>query len=153
MLFRSRSGGAVKFGDLELSANAVGVCDAAVEMATHEASTRWPGTKYFTDNQTIQLQLSEMHMLTEALRSFVMRVAMEADAGLGGHSINNVLLMNFATDVIQRVTRLNMDIHGGAGVAQMDPRVDKLARDAIIWTHLAGDSVQRMKAVRRLKWS
>ena len=46
-----------------------------------------------------------------------------------------------------------MDIHGGAGVAQMDPRVDKLARDAIIWTHLAGDSVQRMKAVRRLKWS
>jgi len=150
---RARSGGAVKFGDLELSANAVGVCDAAVEMATHEASTRWPGTKYFTDNQTIQLQLSEMHMLTEALRSFVMRVAMEADAGLGGHSINNVLLMNFATDVIQRVTRLNMDIHGGAGVAQMDPRVDKLARDAIIWTHLAGDSVQRMKAVRRLKWS
>ena len=150
---RARSGGAVKFGDLELSANAVGVCDAAVEMATHEASTRWPGTKYFKDNQTIQLQLSEMHMLTEALRSFVMRVAMEADAGLGGHSINNVLLMNFASDVIQRVTRLNMDIHGGAGVSQMDPRVDKLARDAIIWTHLAGDSVQRMKAVRRLKWS
>ncbi len=150
---RARSGGAVKFGDLELSANAVGVCDAAVEMATHEASTRWPGTKYFKDNQAIQLQLSEMHMLTEALRSFVMRVAMEADAGLGGQSINNVLLMNFASDVIQRVTRLNMDIHGGAGVAQMDPRVDKLARDAIIWTHLAGDSVQRMKAVRRLKWN
>ena len=76
-----------------------------------------------------------------------------ADAGLGGHSINNVLLMNFAADVIQRVTRLNMDIHGGAGVSQMDPRVDKLSRDAIIWTHLAGDSVQRMKAVRRLKWN
>ena len=150
---KARSGGAVKFGDLELSANAVGVCDAAVEMATREAGTRWPGAKYFRDNQTIQLQLSEMHMLTEALRSFVMRVAMEADAGLGGHSINNVLLMNFATDVIQRVTRLNMDIHGGAGVSQMDPGVDKLARDAIIWTHLAGDSVQRMKAVRRLKWT
>ena len=78
---------------------------------------------------------------------------MEADAGLGYQSINNVLLMNFASDVIQRVTRLNMDIHGGAGVSQMDPRVDKLARDAVIWTHLAADSVQRMKAVRRLKWS
>lgn len=150
---RARSGGAVKFGDLELSANAVGVCDAAVEMATAFASSRWPGTKYFKDNQTIQLKLSEMHMLTEALRSFVMRVAAEADAGLGGQSINNVLLMNFATDVIQRVTRLNLDIHGSAGVARMDARVDKLARDAVIWSHLAGDSVQRMKAVRRLKWN
>lgn len=149
---KARSGGAVKFGDLELSANAVGVCDAAVEMAMKEAATRWPGTKYFKDNQTIQLQLSEMHMLTEALRSFVMRVAMEADAGLSGQTVNNVLLMNFASDVIQRVTRLNMDIHGGAGVTQMHPRVDKLCRDAVIWTHLAGDSVQRMKAVRRMKW-
>jgi hypothetical protein len=32
----------------------------------------------------------------------------------------------------------------------MNARADKLARDAIIWTHLAGDSVQRMKAIRRL---
>jgi hypothetical protein len=44
-----------------------------------------------------------------------------------------------------------MDIHGGAGVSQMNPRVDKLCRDAVIWTHLAGDSVQRMKAVQRLR--
>ena len=32
----------------------------------------------------------------------------------------------------------------------MSERADKLARDGVIWTHLAGDSVQRMKAVRRL---
>jgi hypothetical protein len=32
----------------------------------------------------------------------------------------------------------------------MDARADKLVRDAIIWSHLAGDSVQRMKATRRL---
>jgi phytoene synthase len=36
---------------------------------------------------------------------------------------------------------------------EMDARAEKLARDAVIWTHLAGDSVQRMKAVRRLKWN
>jgi alkylation response protein AidB-like acyl-CoA dehydrogenase len=57
--------------------------------------------------------------------------------------------MNFSSDVIQEVTELNMDVHGGAGCT-MDPAVDKLVRDAIIWTHLAGDSVQRMKAARRL---
>ena len=140
------------FGDLELSANALGVCEDALEMATAQARTRWEGARYFKDNQTIQLKLSEMHMLTEALRSFVMRVAAESDAKTGNHSVNNVLLMNFATDVVQRVTALNMDVHASAGMRSMDARVDKLVRDAVIWTHLAGDSVQRMKAVRRMKW-
>jgi hypothetical protein len=32
----------------------------------------------------------------------------------------------------------------------MDAAADKLARDAIIWSHLAGDTTQRLKAVRRL---
>jgi len=141
------------FGDLELSANALGVCEDAVEMAMVHARTRREGARYFRDNQTIQLKLSEMHMLTEALRSFVMRVAAESDAKTGNHSVNNVLLMNFATDVVQRVTALNMDVHAAAGTRSMPARVDKLVRDAVIWTHLAGDSVQRMKAVRRMKWN
>jgi len=50
--------------------------------------------------------------------------------------------------VIQEVTELNLDLHAGAGVP--DRRAEKLVRDAIIWSHLAGDSVQRMKATRRL---
>jgi alkylation response protein AidB-like acyl-CoA dehydrogenase len=140
------------FGDLELSANAVGVCDAAIELAMHCGRTRRPGAKYFKDNQHIQLKISEMHMLTEALRSFVMRVAGEGDARIGNHSVNNVLLMNFATDVVQKVAALNLEVHGAAGGA-MPARAEKLARDAVIWTHLAGDSVQRMKAVRRMKWN
>ena len=148
--YKTRHGG---FGDLELSANALGVCEDAVEMAMVHARTRWEGARYFRDNQTIQLKLSEMHMLTEALRSFVMRVAADSDAKTGNHSVNNVLLMNFATDVVQRVTALNMDVHAAAGTRSMDARVDKLVRDAVIWTHLAGDSVQRMKAVRRMKWN
>jgi alkylation response protein AidB-like acyl-CoA dehydrogenase len=57
--------------------------------------------------------------------------------------------MNYSTDVIQEVTQLNMDIHGGAGY-MMNAGADKLVRDGIIWTHLAGDNVQRMKVVRRL---
>jgi hypothetical protein len=56
--------------------------------------------------------------------------------------------MNLSTDVIQEVTEINLDIHMSAGV--MEPRADKLVRDGIIWSHLAGDSVQRMKATRRL---
>ena len=63
-------------------------------------------------------------------------------------SANPGLCMNFSTDVIQEVTELNFELHADAG--RMDPRADKLVRDGIIWTHLAGDSVQRMKVARRL---
>ena len=55
-----------------------------------------------------------------------------------------VLLMNFSSDVIQRVTALNMAVHGAAG-GVMNAHADKLVRDGIIWTHLAGDASQRLK--------
>ena len=135
------------FGDLELAANALGVCEAAVEMAMQHARTRTTGGKHPIEHQVIQLKLSKMHMLTEALRSFVMRVAWEHNQK--AHSANGGLVMNYSTDIIQEVTRLNMDIHGAAG-SMMHAAADKLARDAIIWTHLGGDSVQRMKVVRRI---
>ena len=144
-----RSGPARQFGDFELGANALGICDAAVEMAMQHTHARWDDNRYFVDNQTVQLKLSEMHMLTEALRSFVMRVAMEGKSKSQGYANNAILLQNFATDTVQRVTKINLDLHAGAGASMMAAGADKLARDAVIWTHLAGDSVQRMKAVRK----
>ena len=142
-------GKAGKFGELEYAANAAGVCDAAIEMATQQGRTRRPDGRTLGGDQVIQLKLSEMHMLTEALRSFVMQIAAESDDP-AATSAENHYLMNFATDAIQRVCNLNMDIHGRAGNGTMRADADKLVRDAIIWTHIAGDSVQRMKAVRDL---
>ena len=145
-----RGGGrAAKFGELEYAANAVGVCDAAVEMAMRHARTQARGGRPLIDQQMIQLKLSEMHMFTETLRSFVMRVAAESDDAAAGPTAHSHFLMNFATEAIQRVCDLNMHVHGGAGGA-MNAAADKLVRDAIIWTHIAGDSVQRMRAVRFL---
>jgi alkylation response protein AidB-like acyl-CoA dehydrogenase len=140
-----RTGGDL-FGDLELAANALGVCEAACESAMQHAKTCKQSGKPLVDQQMIQLKLSRMHMLTEALRSFVMRVAWEHDQRM--HSANGGLAVNYSTDVIQEVTQINMDIHGGTGYV-MDASADKLVRDGIIWTHLAGDSVLRMKVVRR----
>jgi hypothetical protein len=57
--------------------------------------------------------------------------------------------MNFASDAIQRACYANMAIHQRAG-GMMNAGVDKLVRDAIIWTHIAGDSVQRMKSLQAL---
>jgi acyl-CoA dehydrogenase len=146
---KARSGASNEFGDLELAANALGVCDAAVEAAMTAARTRKRGGRYLLEHQLVQLKLNEMHMLTEALRSFVMRTAWEMDREVRG-SANAVLVMNFSSDVIQRVTRLNMEIQVNAESA-MPYAADKLVRDGIIWTHLAGDATQRMKVMKRLR--
>ncbi|HTP97277.1 MAG TPA: acyl-CoA dehydrogenase family protein [Burkholderiales bacterium] len=141
-----RSGAAAEFGDFELAANALGVCDAACEHALGFARARRAGGRLLADQQRVQLELGEMHMLTEALRSYVMRTAWEMDHKRQG--VNAVLAMNYSCEVIQRVTHLNLAIHGAAG-GQIDAMADKLVRDAIIWTHLAGDNTQRLKALRR----
>jgi alkylation response protein AidB-like acyl-CoA dehydrogenase len=142
-----RSGASAEFSDFELAANALGVCDAACEYAMGHAKKERRGGKLLYDHQLVQLKVNEMHALTEALRSFVMRVAWEMDNHV--HSPTPVLVMNYATDVIQRVTRLNLEIHSAAGGA-VDAMAEKLVRDGIIWSHLAGDATQRLKAVRRM---
>lgn len=143
---RVKSGAAGEFGDFELAANALGVCDAAVDSAMQIARTGKRAGKRLIDHQTVQLKLNDMHALTEALRSFVMRTAWEMDHHQQG--VNAVLVMNYSTTLIQRVTELNLAIHGAAG-GTVDALADKLVRDGIIWTHLAGDATQRLKAVRR----
>src|SRR3954447_8627930 len=74
-----RSGAAAEFGDFELAANALGVCDAACESAMDFTKREKRGGKRLYDHQLVQLKVNEMHALTEALRSFVMRTAWEMD--------------------------------------------------------------------------
>jgi acyl-CoA dehydrogenase len=141
-----RTGGDI-FGDLELAANALGVCTDACEQAMKHARSATQGGRLLFEQQAVQLKINKMHMLTEALRSFVMRIAWEHDHKV--HSANAGLAMNFSTDVIQEVTELNLEIHGGAG-GTVVRHAEKLVRDAFIWSHLAGDSVQRLKVAGRL---
>jgi len=142
-----RSGVAAEFGDFELAANALGVCEAACEYAMNFAKSERRGGKPILDHQVVKLKLNEMLALTEALRSFVLRTAWEMDRHL--KSANPILAMNFSTSVIQRVTRLNLEIHLPSG-GVVDALAHKLVRDAVIWSHLAGDTTQRLKAMRRL---
>jgi len=135
------------FGDLELCANALGICDDACESALRYAKTAKQSGQVMFAQQHVQLKINRMFMVTEALRSFVMRVAWEHDQKI--HSYNAGLAMNYSTDVVQDVTELYMDIRGTKG-GHMDPHADKLVRDSFIWSHLAGDSVSRMKVTRRI---
>lgn len=135
------------FGDLELCANALGICDDACASALRYAKTAKQGGQLLFAQQHVQLKINRMFMVTEALRSFVMRVAWEHDQKI--HSSNAGLAMNYSTDVVQDVTELYMDIRGAEG-RHMDHHADKLVRDSFIWSHLAGDSVSRMKVARRI---
>ena len=135
------------FGDLELCANALGICDDACESAMRHAKTAKQGGHVLFAQQTIQLKINRMFMLTEALRSYVMRVAWEHDQRI--HSHNAGLAMNYSCDAVQEVTELYMEVRGAQG-CHMDHHADKLVRDAFIWSHLAGDSVSRMKVTRRI---
>lgn len=145
---RARGGRNAKFSEIEYAANAVGVCDAAVEMAASCSRTSRRAGKRLAEHQLAQLKLAEMLAKSEALRSFVLRVAAESDRS-ADPSPHSHFLMNFACDVIQRVCYLNEEIHIAGGM--MSAAANKLVRDAIIWTHIAGDAVQRMRAVRRLR--
>ena len=89
-----RTGGDL-FGDFELAANALGVCDDACVMALTLARTKTQAGRALFEQQLIQLKLNKMHLLTEALRAFVMRIAWEHDRKL--HSANAGLCMNFST--------------------------------------------------------
>ncbi|MBS27904.1 MAG: hypothetical protein CL566_03130 [Alphaproteobacteria bacterium] len=135
------------FGDLELAANALGICDAACEQAHAAINTRQARGQPLANQQLVQLKIGKMNMLTEALRSYVMRVAWEHDQKV--HSTNPGLAMNLATDTVQEIADLNMSIHDDAG-QPMAQAADKLARDAFIWSHLAGDTVQRLKVAGRV---
>lgn len=149
---RMRGGDPSEFGDLELAANALGVCDAAFEMAMQRAATHREGGQPLANQQIAQLQLTEMRMLTEALRSFVLRTAWERDRAVARDPAAKdygpaMFVTNFSKMVIQRVTELNLDLHGANGL-EIDAYAEKLVRDAHIWTHLAGDNVNRMRAIR-----
>ena len=152
--YRKSSGdtsGGDLFGDLELAANAVGVCDAACEQSLALARTAKQGGQLVKEQQSIQLKINRMLMLTEALRSLVLRAAWEHDARI--HSGAAALAMNYSTDVIQEVTELNLDVHDAAYASsdnRMASHAEKLVRDSFIWSHLAGDSVQRMRTGRRI---
>ena len=90
---------------------------------------------------------------SEALRSFVLRTAWEREqaqrpGAKPGDYLNGQLVMIFSKSAVQRVTQLNVDLHRAIGA--MDEAADKLARDASVWTHLAGSTLLNIIAAKVL---
>ena len=156
--WQARTSDPSQFNDLELAANAVGVCDAALEEVMALVKKPGRGGAPLAAQQRVQLKLAEMNMLTESLRAYIMRTAWERDLACAGDKVqaasaNAGLVMVYSQEVIQRVTALNRAIFALAPVASrgaMNASADKLERDAFIWTHLAGDSLSRIKTIKKM---
>src|SRR5262249_58111328 len=114
-----------------------GICDDACEAALAHAKTAKQGGRVLFEQQLVALKLNKMHMLTEALRSYVMRVAWEHDMKM--HSANAGLCMNLSTDVVQEVTELYMDVRAsGGGPPGHHPH--QAGRGFLNLRHLPGDT-------------
>lgn len=135
------------FSDLEYTANALGVADAACDQALAYAMTRKQSGHPLVEQPAILIKLNRMYILTEALRSFVLRAAWEHDNKI--RSPIGALVMNFSTDVIQETSELNLAIHD-SGPCEVDYAADKLVNDGFIWSHISGDSASRLRAMQQL---
>jgi alkylation response protein AidB-like acyl-CoA dehydrogenase len=139
------------FNDVELPANILGIAQAAFEHALEHARNRVQGGRLIIGHQAISLKLADMYMRLEAARSYLFRMV---EGGYGEDSefdsASRQLMKVFATEVGQKVTRDAVEIFGGMGVMREAP-VEKLMRDASVFTHLAAGTVNTLLAAAKLR--
>lgn len=114
-----------------VAAQAVGIAQGALELATEYAHKRIQFGKPISSFQGIQWMLADMVTKVEAARSLVYSVASMVDRGIkdvGGASAAAKL---FASDVAMEVTTNAVQIFGGYGYMRDYP-IEKFMRDAKI---------------------
>ncbi len=114
-----------------VAAQAVGIAQGALELATSYAHQRVQFGKTISSFQGIQWMLADMAAKTEAARSLVYACAAMVDRGqkdIGGASAAAKM---FASDVAMEVTTNAVQIYGGYGYMRDYP-VEKFMRDAKI---------------------
>ncbi|RLF16148.1 MAG: acyl-CoA dehydrogenase [Thermoprotei archaeon] len=111
-----------------LSAQAVGVAQAALDEAVKYAKTRVQRGKPIAEFQTIQWLLAEMATLIEAARSLVYRSAQLMDEGR--EVVKEAAMCKLlASEVAERVTSMAIQVHGSYGYSK-EFKVERLYRDA-----------------------
>ncbi len=114
-----------------VAAQAVGIAQGALELATSYAHQRIQFGKPITSFQGIQWMLADMATKVEAARSLVYSVAAMADRGSKNVGPASAAAKMFASDVAMQVTTDAVQIYGGYGYMRDYP-VEKFMRDAKI---------------------
>ncbi len=119
---------ALEFGRCNIAGRAVGVAQAALDMALRYAKERHAFGQPIADFQAIQLKLAEMATDIQAARLLTWWAASKLDLGERA-DLETGMAKFFASEVGLRTTLECMRIHGGYGYSA-ELEVERLYRDA-----------------------
>ncbi len=146
---------ALNGGRVNIGAIAVGVAQAAFEIACTYAGERQQFGKPIGAFQGIQFMLADMAMKIEAARLLVYKAAYKLDQVQNGQSITQVAMYAsmakcFASDMAMEVTTNALQILGGAGYVRDYP-VERYMRDVKVAQIFEGtNQIQRIVIARAL---
>ena len=119
---------ALEFGRCNIAGRAVGVAQAALDLALKYAKERHAFGRPIADFQAIQLKLATVATEIQAARLLTRWAASKLDSGARA-DLETGMAKYFASEVAVRATLESMRIHGGYGYsAELD--VERLYRDA-----------------------
>ena len=136
-------------GRIGIAAQAVGIAQAAFELATSYAKERHAFGGPIARLGAIQQKLADMQTEIEAARALVWRAARLKDAGLP-HTVEGAQAKLFASGVARRQTGEAIQVLGGYGYTTEFP-AERYYRDAKITEIYEGTSeIQRLVIARAL---
>jgi alkylation response protein AidB-like acyl-CoA dehydrogenase len=133
-----------------IAAQAVGIAQGALEVATAYASDRRQFGKRIGDLQMIAAMLADMDAATEAARQLLYKACVEVDAGSPDAGRWSAMCKLVAGDAAMRVTTDAVQVLGGYGYIDEFP-VERMMRDAKITQLYEGtQQIQRLVVARAL---
>jgi alkylation response protein AidB-like acyl-CoA dehydrogenase len=136
-------------GRIGIGAQAVGIAQAALDLATAYAKERVAFGGPIGRFQAIQHKLAEMQTEIEAARALVWRAARLKDAGLP-HTVEGAQAKLFASGVARRQTGEAIQVLGGYGYTKEFP-AERFYRDAKVTEIYEGTSeIQKLVIARGL---
>jgi alkylation response protein AidB-like acyl-CoA dehydrogenase len=135
---------------LAVGAQAVGIAQGALDVATGYLQERRQFGKALSEFQGLQFMLADMAMKTEAARLLVYSAAVKADRHAADLTFASSAAKCFASDTAMAVTTDAVQLLGGYGYTRDFP-VERMMRDAKITQIYEGtNQIQRMVMARQL---
>lgn len=131
---------------LAIGMTCVGLADRALQLAVQHASKRVTFGKTLLERPTIQMWIAEMATDIEAAKQLVFKAAADFESGLTIARQASMAKL-FASEMLQRVTDLALQIHGGIGYFKGE--MERIYRDARMLRFEEGTSETQKMTIAR----
>ena len=135
---------------ITIAAQALGIAQGALDVATKYARERKQFGKSIFDFQAVQFMLADMAMEIAAARQLTYAAATKSERGVRDLTFFSAASKCYATDVAMRVTTDAVQVLGGYGYVSDYP-VERMMRDAKLTQIYEGtNQIQRLVMARNL---